>query len=171
MSGRGVFGIHQLSHQQGRRLIGPGRTGEGLFSVHTPPLRQTVPAVRVNNSVLRQMPQPEVERHVRLLKVLGQPLIRLDEHILDDIRRVHPTSQDRVQSQSNHLPQWIAELAKEIVNRPRLAVACGSQKIVGLFTGWPHGISVAAVRDTKSAVRVEMSDHSWAEVVSRDERP
>jgi len=52
-----------------------------------------MPAVRVDDAVLRQMPQPEMERHGRRAQVFVEPLIGLEQHVLHDVAGIDPAGQ------------------------------------------------------------------------------
>jgi len=51
------------------------------------------------------MPQPKVKRHGRVLQILDQTLVGFEQHILNDVARIHPASQDRVEPHVNDLSQ------------------------------------------------------------------
>ena len=114
------LGVDQLRDERRARLVRPRGPRDRLLPVDAAPLREPVPAVRVDDAVLRQVPQPQVERHVRLLQVLGQPLVGLDEHVLNDVGGVHAARDGRVEPQVDDAAERFAELVEQ-ADRPRPA--------------------------------------------------
>ena len=106
--------------------------------------------MRVNNAVLRQVPQPQVERHVRRLQILNEPLVGFDQHVLDDVRGVDAAGQNGVESQVDRAAQRLAELAQQVVDRAGLALPGGVEEFIGIFAGGPHDRNCSPRRAAES---------------------
>ena len=130
------LGVDELGDERHARFIGPRRAGDRLLAVHAAALGQAVPAVRVDDAVLRQVPQPQVERHVRLLQVLGEPLIGLDQHVLHDVGGIDAAGDGRVEPQVDDAAERLAELAEQLVDGTGFALAGVVEQPVGLARGW-----------------------------------
>ena len=66
------------------------------------------------------VPQPEEERHRRILAILGQPPAGLQHRVLDDVRGVDPPLEPAVEAQRDHAPQAVAMPGQQLA--PRLLV-------------------------------------------------
>ena len=142
---RGLFGIDKLRDELNRRLIGPGRRLNRLFAVDAPPLRLPMPAMRVDDPILGQVPQPQVKRHRRVLQILGQPLIGFEQHILNDVAGIDAASQHGVEPQVDDLPQRLAELAEQSVDGRGLAASGVVEQSSGFLVVRPHGESIVVL--------------------------
>ena len=109
-----------------------------MLAIHAPALSQAVPAMGVDDAILGQVPQPHVERHVRRLQVLFEPLIRFDHDILNDVRRIDATGEYRIEPQVNHPPQRFAEFAEEAIHGPGFTLSGLFEHFIGDFAVWPH---------------------------------
>ena len=66
-------------------------------------------------------PQPEQRGELRVGQVGVEVAGDVEERLLEDVRRIEPASQPRVQAQLDHAPEPVAILVEE--RRQRLAVA------------------------------------------------
>ena len=64
-----------------------------------------MPPVCVDDMVLRDLAQPEVERHRRVAEILRQPLAGLEQHVLHDVAGIDATRHRLVEPQADHPPQ------------------------------------------------------------------
>lgn len=89
--------IFELRGQVERRLvkIRPGR--QRTLAIETAALRLPVPAMLVDDMVTRNLTEPEMERKHRVLQVLRKPLIRLEQHFLNDVTRINPAPERSVE--------------------------------------------------------------------------
>ena len=112
-----------------------------LFLVDAPSLGEAMPAVSVYDAILCHVPQPEVERHIRLLEIVTQSLIRFDENVLHDVRRIDPAGERGIKSEVHDLPERLAKLGKERIDRlRRLRFRVGKKPISAVGCG-PHIIT------------------------------
>ena len=92
----------------------------------------------VDDAILGQMPQPQMERHIRRFQILNQSLIGFDQNILHDVRRIDAAGQNGVESQVNRAAEWLAELTQQIIDRAGFALPSSVEEFIGIFAGRPH---------------------------------
>ena len=68
-------------------------------------------------------PQPEQRGELRVGQVGVQVAGDVEERLLDDVRRVEPGPQPRVQAQLHHAPEPVAMLFEQHRQRPAVAAA------------------------------------------------
>jgi hypothetical protein len=83
--------------------------------------------MRVDQPVVRDMPQPKMERHRRILQVLVEAAVGLYQHILHNVARVDPALHHPVHPQVDHPPQRLAVPIQELVDGGRLTGACAGE--------------------------------------------
>ncbi len=64
--------------------------------------------MHIDEPLPRQGPQPDVERHGRGGRVLGEAPGHLQVSVLEDVRRVDATVQAAIEAKSEHLAQAVA---------------------------------------------------------------
>jgi hypothetical protein len=88
--------VDQLRHKRIGRLIGPRRFCDRLFTIDASTLREPMPTVRIDDAILGQMPEPQMERHRRVLEVIDESLISFDQDILDDVGSIDTAAQNGI---------------------------------------------------------------------------
>ena len=81
---------------------------------------QYLEAMNVDQSLRRYLPQPDEERHIRLLGIMSCPFRRVDIRLLKYVRRVDASLQATVQPELDHSPEPL--LMKREKLRQRLFV-------------------------------------------------
>jgi hypothetical protein len=71
-----------------------------------------------------EQPQPEKEGHRGVLGVIGQPTGGINIRFLDDVRRIDPSLQSAIHSQSNHTAEPRVVLIHELLPGDVVAVGC-----------------------------------------------
>lgn len=73
-------------------------------------------AMGIDDSVLGNLPQPQPERHGRILQVVLQPPVGFDEHILNHVADIHPPLDFLVQPHSHDLAQRLTVPLHQLVH-------------------------------------------------------
>ena len=111
----------KLGRQRGRARLGQGAAIEADLAAGVAGRGPQVLPVLVQQPLAGQEPEPEEERHRRVLAVLRQPAGRIEARLLDDIRRVDAPLQPAVEAQGDHAPQPVAVPAQQLPERPLVA--------------------------------------------------
>lgn len=90
--------IFELRGQVERRLIKirPGR--QRTLAIQASALSLPVPAMLIDDVVTRNLAEPEVERKDRVLQILRKPLVRLEQHFLNDVAGINPSTKRAIES-------------------------------------------------------------------------
>jgi enediyne biosynthesis protein E4 len=147
---RRLVAVDELGDELHRRLVRPGRRLNALFPVDAAPLRFAMPAMRVDDPILSQVPQPKMERHRRVLQIFGQPLVCFEQNILNDVAGIDATGEHRIEPEVNNLPQRLAEFAKQPINGRRIAGLRLVDQPAGFLIVRPHAGSI--VRDSRTVL-------------------
>ena len=75
LGGRRAFRVDERSDERDARFVGPGGAGRRLLAIDAATLGQAMPAMRVDDAVLSEVPEPEMERHVRVLEIFDEPQV------------------------------------------------------------------------------------------------
>ena len=87
-----------------------------------------------------QKPQPEEERHRRVLPVLGQAVAGLEHRLLDDVRGIDPPLEPAVQAQRDHAPQAVAIPGQQLAPRRLVALDCAVDQALRLDVAGGFGL-------------------------------
>jgi hypothetical protein len=99
--------IPKLAGEVDRRMVRePSR--QRLLAVKAPARGPTMSAVLVDHVVASDLAKPEVKRHQRVTKIFAEPLVRLEEHFLNDVARVHPTPECVIEPETDHSSKRLA---------------------------------------------------------------
>ncbi len=93
---RRQFAINQFTDHVDGRLVCKCGT-DRLFSVNGASLGLVVPSMGVDDVVVRDMSQPKMERHHRILKVFTKTPTCFDQHVLDDIAGIESRGNSSIQ--------------------------------------------------------------------------
>jgi len=109
-----------------------------LLTIEASPCGSPVAAVRIDDAVFRNVPNPQMERHLRISKVVIEPAVRFDQHILHNIARIEPLPQFRVEPHIDHSPERGEMSLQELTDSIRVAIARGKQQRLSLCGFRPH---------------------------------
>jgi hypothetical protein len=112
-AGPGVA-AQKLRRQRHRGDLGKGAVQQLYLAIGVPRLDPQMLPVHELERHPRQPAEPEEHRLFGPLQVFGQGLGRLEEHLLEHVRRVDPAPQPLVQTQRDHPPQPIAMRGQEL---------------------------------------------------------
>ena len=113
----------QLGRQRDRVGQGQAAAVQGDLAVGVAELRAQVAAVDLGQLERRQVPQPEEQRQLRLLGVLGQLAGGLDEGLLEHVRVIDPARQPAAEPEVDHPLEAVAVRLEE--GAQRLVIASG----------------------------------------------
>jgi hypothetical protein len=82
-------------------------------------------AMRVDQSVLGHLPQPQMKRHHGILKKIGQASIGFDHHILHDVAGIDAAFDDPIHPQVDHLPDGITMAFEQLIHGVGIAALHG----------------------------------------------
>jgi hypothetical protein len=117
----GQRGIPELRRQVQRGSIGErarsGTSRQGPLAIETPLAGTLVLAVRIDDLVASDLPEPEVERQDRIAQIIPQPLTGFEEDVLDNVARVDTASESPIQTQPDHPTQGRAMPLPQFLRR------------------------------------------------------
>ncbi len=140
-NGRGggrEFGVAKLSGEVERRPIGERASTERLLAIKAARRGDAVAAILIDHMVAGDLAEPEVKRQCWIAKVVGKPLIGLEQDLLDDVAGVDPTGQRVVESQADHAPQGRAVPLPESFRRLGIVLLDALQKYLRFNRVGPH---------------------------------
>ena len=114
--GRSQLGIAQLGRQFDAGLLFAHRCRR-LFPIDAAFGRTPMPPVGVDDAILGDLPQPQVERHGRIVQVVPQAAVRLDQHVLHHVAHVDPGPDPLVQPHPHHPLHGAAMAVQQLVHR------------------------------------------------------
>jgi hypothetical protein len=104
-------------------------------------LRPQVAPMGVDQLLCGELPQPEIELHRRLGRIVGQTAGGFDHRFLDDVRGIDPAIEPTVEPQADHVPQPVAVAAEQFGNGPLVAPRRLSEQFVNV---WHHRLAKLA---------------------------
>ena len=146
--GRRQLPVAQLQRDVPRRLIARQADVERLLAIEAPPRGHAVAAMGVDQPVLRHLPQPQMERHLRILQILLEPPMGFDQHVLRDVASIDaaaPAPDPSATGPSSAPPRDGVPAA----DRPRASSpgrACWSSSCVSCESGHMLANSTASIR-------------------------
>ena len=122
---RGLAGCgvpaQELGRQRRRGRLGHGAAVQRDLPPRVAALRTQVAAMLLQQPLAGDVPQPEEERHLRVLAIFGQAAAGFQHRVLDDVRGVDPPLEAAVEAHRDHAPQAVAMPGQQLA--PRLLVA------------------------------------------------
>ena len=103
-----VVPAQELGRQRGGGRLGHGAAIQRDLPARVARLGPQVAAVLLQQPLAGEEPQPEEERHRRVVEVLRQPADRIEHRLLDDVGGVDPPLEPPVQPQGDHAAQAVA---------------------------------------------------------------
>ena len=100
--GRREFPVGQPFGEIGLLVIASTGHHQRHLAVETAARGHAMPAVGIDQPVPGHVPQPEPKRHRGIGKIIAEPAVRLDEHILHDVAGVHPPLHHPIHAQVDH---------------------------------------------------------------------
>jgi hypothetical protein len=97
-----------------------------------------MPAMGVDDAVLGNLPQPEPECHRRILKVILQPPIGFDQHVLNDIADIDTALDFLVQPHPDDLAQRLTVPFHQLVHGSFISLLDLQEQFFGLVLFRPH---------------------------------
>ena len=116
--------------------------------------------MRVNDAILGDVPQPEMERHLGVLEIVGQSPVGFNENILDHVTDVDTPHQFLIHSQLYHSAKGIAMPLHQLIDGIRVAFGGMVQEFLCLFRFGPHGFIMTTDPQIKKAISWGTSPHS-----------
>ena len=98
-------------------MVVGGLENERLFSIDATPGGTMVTAMRDDNPILGDMPQPKMKRHRRIGQIVLQATVRFDQHVLNHIADVDALTDFRIEPHLDHSPEGVAMSVQEFVDR------------------------------------------------------
>jgi hypothetical protein len=114
-------------------------TPHRLLPIDAPFGRQAVAAMSIDNPILGDLPYPKVERNRRVIDVIHEPTIGLDQNVLHDIAYVEPLHDSLIESDCNHPTQGVTVPAEEFLDRVLLSLADIHKKFGSGIAVRPNG--------------------------------
>ena len=140
-------------------MLAVARADQRHLPVEASARGDAVPAVGVDQPVAGHVPQPEPKRHDRIGKVVGEPPISLDHHVLNDVAGIDPPLDDPVHTEIDHPPDRRAVAFEKPVYGVRVAVANAIKEHQGRLELLAGGVW-ASCGTAKAAGRAGGSHHT-----------
>ena len=104
-------------------MIRPRRHRQRHLSVETAIGGDAVPAVGVDETIPGHVPQPELEWHGRIGKIIAEAAIGLDHHVLHDVAGIDPPLHDPIHPLIDHPADRRAMALEQAVDRRAVSLS------------------------------------------------
>ena len=117
-----------------------GATFHWLLSVHVAFGADTVPPISIDDPIPRNLTQPKVERHHRIVQVFVQSPACFDHDVLDHIANINALLDFSVQSQLHQTVNGRTVFLQQTIDCIIVTALGGCQQLFGLIALGPNGL-------------------------------
>ena len=111
---------------------------EPLLAIDAPTLGRPVPTMHVDQPVFRELSQPQVKRHGRIIDVITHPLARFKQNVLHNITGIDSRGDRPIQTHIHHFANGFTVTIHEVIDCGCLTISGSGEQLLRLFRIWPH---------------------------------